>query len=58
VRFSDLFTDVSYILAAPSLTLLGHALLTPPPFLNLIGVIIMLQGYRQASAAAGGGVTL
>ena len=49
VRFSDLFTDVSYILAAPSLTTLGYALLVPPPFLNLAGVIIMLRGYRQAS---------
>ena len=54
VRFSDLFTDVSYILAAPSLTMLGWILLTPPPFLNLVGVIIMLKGYRQAIAASGG----
>ena len=53
VRFSDLFTDVSYVLAAPSLTLLGYAALIPPPFLNFVGVIIMLQGYRQATTAAG-----
>ncbi len=53
VRFSDLFTDVSYILAAPSLTILGYTLLTPPPFLNLIGVVVMLQGYRLASAGGG-----
>lgn len=52
VRFSDLFTDISYIVAVPSLTTLGWYLLTPPPFLNLIGVVIMLLGYRQANAAA------
>jgi hypothetical protein len=48
VRFSDLFTDVSYIIAVPSLTTLGWILLLPPPFLNLLGVVIMLAGYRQA----------
>ena len=52
VRFSDLFTDFSYILAVPSLTTLGWCLLTPPPFLNSIGVVIMLLGYRQAEASA------
>jgi hypothetical protein len=41
VRFSDLFTDVSYIVAVPSLTTLGWILLLPPPFLNLVGVVIM-----------------
>ncbi len=51
VRFSDLFTDVSYIVAVPSLTTLGWILLVPPPFLNLIGVVIMLAGYRQARSA-------
>lgn len=48
VRFSDLFTDPSYIVAVPSLTTLGWILLLPPPFLNLLGVVIMLAGYRQA----------
>ncbi len=48
IRFSDLFTDVSYILAVPSLTPLGWMLLTPPPFLNAIGVVILLRGYRQS----------
>jgi hypothetical protein len=47
IRFSDLFTDISYILAAPSLTPLGWVLLSPPAVLNLIGVVIMLQGYEQ-----------
>lgn len=47
VRFSDLFTDISYILAVPSLTTLGWILLLPPPFLNLLGVVIMLRGYQQ-----------
>jgi hypothetical protein len=48
VRFSDLFTDVSYILAVPSLTTLGWFLLLPLPWLNLLGVVIMLRGYKQA----------
>jgi hypothetical protein len=49
VRFSDLFTDISYIVTAPSLTALGWTLLLPPPFLNLVGVIIMLRGFHQAT---------
>jgi hypothetical protein len=48
VRFSDLFTDVSYMLSVPSLTKLGWMLLSPLAFLNLIGVIILLRGYQQA----------
>jgi hypothetical protein len=51
VRFSDLFTDISYVLAAPSLTMLGWVFLLPPPFLNLVGVLIMLRGYRQARSS-------
>ena len=47
IRFSDLFTDISYILAVPSLTPIGWILLLPPPLLNLIGVIILLRGYSQ-----------
>jgi hypothetical protein len=48
VRFSDLFTDISYIIATlPALTTLGWALLLPPPLLNLLGVVIMLRGYKQ-----------
>ena len=47
IRFSDLFTDISYILAVPSLTPIGWMLLLPPPLLNLIGVIILLRGYSQ-----------
>ena len=47
IRFSDLFTDISYILAVPSLTTIGWMLLLPPPLLNLIGVIILLRGYKQ-----------
>jgi hypothetical protein len=47
IRFSDLFTDISYILAVPSLTPIGWMLLLPPPLLNLIGVIILLRGYNQ-----------
>lgn len=52
VRFSDLFTDISYILAAPSLTTIGWILLTPPPLLNLLGVVILLRGYRQLQNSA------
>lgn len=52
VRFSDLFTDISYILAVPSLTRLGWIFLLPPPLLNLLGVVIMLRGYNQARSRA------
>jgi hypothetical protein len=48
IRFSDLFTDISYILAVPTLTRLGWILLLPPALLNLVGVVIMLWGYKQA----------
>jgi hypothetical protein len=49
VRFSDLFTDLSYVIVtARSLTTLGWFLLLPPPLLNLIGVVIMLRAYNQA----------
>jgi hypothetical protein len=51
LRFSDLFTDVSYIAAVPSLTTAGWLLLSPPAVLNLVGVYIMLKGYRQARLA-------
>lgn len=54
VRFSDLFTDISYIVSAPALTTIGLVLLIPPPFLNLLGVCILLRGYRQASANLNG----
>ena len=47
IRFSDLFTDISYIVAVPSLTTAGWILLSPPALLNLIGVVIMLRGYAQ-----------
>jgi hypothetical protein len=51
LRFSDLFTDVSYIAAVPSLTTAGWLLLSPPAVLNLVGVYIILKGYRQARLA-------
>jgi hypothetical protein len=50
VRFSDLFTDISYVIAVPTLSTLGWALLLPPPVLNLVGVVIMLRGYEQAQS--------
>ena len=48
VRYSDLFMDLWYIVAVPSLTTLGRVLLLPPPLLNLVRVVIMLRGYKQA----------
>jgi hypothetical protein len=50
IRFSDLFTDISYIIAVPSLTTLGWICLTPPALLNLLGVVIMLRAYEEASS--------
>ena len=50
VRFSDLFTDISYVLTVPSLTTLGWVFLLPPPALNLLGVFLMLRGYEQAKS--------
>ena len=44
---SDLFTDLSYIAAVPSLTTLGWALLTPPAFLNAAFIVTMLLAYRR-----------
>jgi hypothetical protein len=46
VRFSDLFTDISYVASAPSLTPTGWACLLPPTLLNAIGIMIMIWGYR------------
>lgn len=52
VRFSDLFTDTSYIIASlPHLTTMGWMLFVPPFFLNLLGVVIMLRGYRLLTGA-------
>jgi hypothetical protein len=49
VRFSDLFTDLAYVASVPHLTRMGWALLLPPPVLNLVGVVILLRGYRQTA---------
>jgi hypothetical protein len=46
LRFSDLFTDSSYVVSAPSLTTWGWAFLLPPTLLNAIGIVIMVKGYR------------
>ncbi len=48
IRFSDLFTDISYIAAVPTLTPLGWLVLSPPALLNLLGVVILMKGYGQA----------
>jgi hypothetical protein len=55
IRFSDLFTDISYMVAVPGLTTLGWAVLTPPPVLNLVGVVLMLHLYREMRASGGRG---
>lgn len=52
LRFSDLFTDICYILAAPSLTTIGWLLLLPPPILNFVGIIIFLRSYKQLQSVA------
>jgi hypothetical protein len=55
VRFSDLFTDVSYIIASlPALTTMGWVFFVPPFFLNLLGVVIMLRGYQQMMKSGAG----
>ncbi len=51
LRFSDLFTDICYVLAVPSLTTIGWFLLLPPPLLNLVGVVVLLRGYQQTQRA-------
>ena len=50
-RFTDLFTDISYVISAPTLTHLGWVFLLPPPVLNFIGIVIMLLGYRQMQSS-------
>ena len=49
-RISDLFTDLSYIAAAPSLTPFGWVALTPLAFLNLAFAVTMMVAWRQATA--------
>jgi hypothetical protein len=51
-RFTDLFTDISYVVSAPTLTHLGWMFLLPPPLLNLIGIVIMMRGYQQIRSGA------
>ena len=48
IRLSDLFTDISYLLAAPSLARFGQLLFPIFPILNLVGVVIFLKAYQQA----------
>ena len=46
-RISDLFTDLSYIVAVPSLTPIGWMALLPPAFLNLAFAVTMMVAWRQ-----------
>lgn len=55
VRFSDLATDLSYIVAAPEMTRLGWACLLPPAPLNLVGFLVLLRCYRAAVTVRGSG---
>ena len=52
MRLSDLFTDLSYVLVVPILTSMGWTVLLLPPLLNLLGVVIMMMGFGQASGFA------
>ena len=51
-RISDLFTDLSYIAAVPSLTPFGWAALVPPAFLNLAFAATMIVAWQQMTAPA------
>ncbi len=55
-RISDFFTDVSYIMAVPSLTPLGWVALLPPPFLNLAFAVTMMVAWRQLRDVRGAGL--
>ena len=47
-RASDLFTDLSYVISAPSLSTAGWAALLPPPLLNTLFIVVMVLAWRQA----------
>lgn len=49
MRLSDVLTDVSYVVAAPSLTGLGYALLLPPPVFNLVGTGVLLKMHAEVT---------
>jgi hypothetical protein len=53
-RTSDLFTDLSYIAAVPSLTTFGWIALLPPAFLNLAFALTMMAAWRRLDGAAPG----
>jgi hypothetical protein len=48
-RFSDLFTDIAYMISVPSLTGWGAGLLLAAPCLNLLGVVILLRAYNHST---------
>jgi hypothetical protein len=50
-RVSDLLTDISYIVAVPSLTRLGWTALLPPAFLNAAFIAVMVLACRQMATA-------
>ena len=52
LRFSDLFTDATYLAVGDDLTPLAWASLSTPPFLNLGMGLLCLHGFRQTVSAA------
>jgi hypothetical protein len=50
IRFSDLFTDLFYVLSATNLTMRGWVVLLPLPLVNLAGVLLFLYCYRSDNA--------
>ncbi|HEY9024514.1 MAG TPA: hypothetical protein VIP05_09445 [Burkholderiaceae bacterium] len=52
LRASDLLTDLSYVVAVPSLTTLGWLALTPPAFLNAAFIVTMALAHGQSTSRA------
>ena len=51
IRFSDLATDLSYVVSAQHLTGWGWAALLPPAPLNLLGFLLLMKCFGMASKA-------
>ncbi|WP_299196523.1 hypothetical protein [uncultured Erythrobacter sp.] len=46
IRFSDIFTDLFYMLSAQPLTTSGWLVLAPLPLVNIAGVFLLMRCYR------------
>ncbi len=53
LRFSDLFTDLTYLLSSPNLSSGGGLSLLVPPVLNLGMGLLLMYAFHQALAATG-----